>query len=126
MLDTIPSRPVNSSFGNLVLRIMKRFLTSISCGTAITLLPGLIHALLLNHLNGVVAFWLYDPAFFIGSVGLGPACADANSVAEKVSCMYFGLMVDLVFYPLCISICSLAVYRFLYGRKNQVRFANLE
>jgi hypothetical protein len=105
---------------------MKPFLTSISCGTAITLLPGVIHALLLNHLNGVVALWLYDPAFLIGRVGFGPACAEANSVSEKVSCLYFGLAVDLVVYPLSISLCSLMVYGFLFRRKDQARLAEVE
>ena len=104
---------------------MKRFLTSTCGGIAITLSPALIGALILNRgvIDGFIALLLYGPAILIERLGIGPDCANANSVAEKLNCVRFGLMIDLFAYPLVISACSYLIYVLLFRHKGRARLA---
>ena len=102
---------------------MKRLLISVCGGIAIVLLLALVGALILNRGtgDGFIALLLYGPAFLIERLGLSSDCANANSIAEKMSCIRLSLMVDVIAYPLIICACSFLVYAILFRRVNRVR-----
>ena len=84
-------------------------------------MPAIVAAFRFNRLDrdAVFTFWLYGPLMFIESLGLAPECSNANSVSEKLSCIRFGLMLDLVVYPLVICGLSLMVYFILFRRQRR-------
>jgi hypothetical protein len=47
---------------------------------------------------------LYWPLLLIEKLGLGPDCANANSVAEKLNCIHLCLIINVIAYSLLISI----------------------
>ncbi len=114
-------------FGNLEALCMKRFLISISVGTSITLIPAIVTAFVFNHpdVNSVFAFALYGPSMLIQRLGLGPDCVNANSISEKLGCMRFGFVVDLIVYPLVICGSSLMVYFILFRRERRIRLSQV-
>ena len=102
---------------------MKRFLVSVAVGTSITLVPAIVAAFRFNHpdTSSVIALWLYGPSMMISSLGLGPDCVNANSISEKLGCIRFGLIVDLIVYPLVIVM----VYIIFFRRKRSAQLSPL-
>jgi hypothetical protein len=102
---------------------MKRLLISVCGGIAITLSLALVGALILNRGvgDGFIALLLYGPAILIESLGIDLGCANADSIAEKLSCMRLYLIIDIFAYPLIICACSYLVYVMLFGRAKRVR-----
>lgn len=100
---------------------MRRFLISVSGGIAITALPALVGALILNRGVGIefILLLLFGPQFLIERLGVGPACADANLIREKLDCLSLAIMIDLFAYPLIISACSYLVYVILFRHKSK-------
>jgi hypothetical protein len=90
-------------------------------------MPAIVAAFRFNHpdWNSVFTFWLYGPLMFIESLGLVPDCINANSISEKISCIRFGLILDLVVYPLVICGSSLMVYFILFRRERSADLSQL-
>src|SRR6266542_3737612 len=70
-------------------------------------------------------FALYGPSMLIQRLGLGPDCVNANSISEKLGCMRFGFVVDLIVYPLVICGSSLMVYFILFRRERRIRLSQV-
>ena len=92
---------------------MKRFLISVAVGTSITLVPAIVALFRVNHpdTSSIIALWLYGPSMMISSLGLGPDCINANSISEKLDCIRFGLIVDLIVYSLVIVMVHIILFR---------------
>src|SRR5205085_8227838 len=102
---------------------MRRYLISFCGGMAITISPALIGAIILNREIGLsfIALLLYGPVMLMEKLGLGPDCANANSVAEKLNCVRLGIIIDLFAYPLIISASSYLIYIILFRRTRRLR-----
>ena len=100
---------------------MKRFLVSVSGGVAVTFTALFVGALFSNYdfRDRLLDLLLFGPASMLERFGVFPNCANANSVAEKLSCIRLYLLVDLVWYPFVIGLFSLAIHSLLFrGRKT--------
>jgi hypothetical protein len=83
-----------------VLNKIGRIVLSIAGGTSIVLLFVLLIPFLAYRNIGMWlgATLLYWPLDVISSLGIGPDCANANLVAEKLNCIALSFGVDVVFY----------------------------
>jgi hypothetical protein len=76
--------------------------------------------------NAIPAMLLYWPMPLIEKLGLGPDCGNADSIADKLSCIRLCLFVDLLLYPLIISLCSYLIYAIVFRRGDLKRLAAVE
>ena len=73
-------------------------------GTAITLFLVLLSVLLAyrNIGNWIFAILLYGPMNVVVRTGLGPDCANANLVSEKLDRIAPSFGIDVIFYSLLV------------------------
>ena len=81
-----------------------------------------VAALVLSHgdTDAIIPFLLYWPASVTDKLGFRD-CANADVVADKLECMRMSLLIDAIFYPLVILICSYIIHRILRGRNARLR-----
>jgi hypothetical protein len=73
-------------------------------GTAITFFLVLLGTLLTYRNIGfwILATLLYWPMDVMSRIGIGPDCANADLVSEKLDCIALSFGVDVVFYSLLV------------------------
>jgi hypothetical protein len=108
--------------------MMKRILISVLAGTALTFGSLIVAALVLypGDRNAVGGLLLYWPLPLINKLGLGPSCANADSIADKLSCIRLCLIIDLVAYPVIICLCSCLIYVTVFRRGVRRGLAAIE
>jgi len=102
---------------------MKRIAISLLGSMALTLGLPVILALLFypgdqNAIGGLLLYW---PLSLIEKLGIGPDCANANLIAEKLSCIKIAILIDLMGYPLIICGCGYIIHRILFRPQKTMR-----
>ena len=102
---------------------MRRILLSLFGGIVLTLGTPIIATLIFfpGNRDAAIAFLFDWPLLVMERLGLGPDCRNANSVAEKLSCVRLGIYLDLVCYPLIIVSCSCVIYLIVFRRVMRAR-----
>lgn len=87
-------------------------------GTAITFFLVLLSVLLAYRNTGfwILAILLYWPMDVMSRTGLGPDCANANLVSEKLDCIALSFGADVIIYSLLVFV-ALTLFR----RQAQLR-----
>ena len=81
-------------------------------GTVFTFFLVLLSVLLAYRNIGfwILAILLYWPMDVMSRTGLGPDCANANLVSEKLDCIALSFGVDVIFYSLLVFV-ALTLFR---------------
>jgi hypothetical protein len=97
---------------------MKRIAIALFSGIALTLAAPTLAALVLSRgdMDAIVPTILYWPILVTDKLGLGPDCANADLISDKLTCMRMALLIDAISYPLSILVCSYIVHRIVFGR----------
>jgi len=82
-------------------------------GIAITFFLVLLGMLLTyrNIGNRLFAILLYGPMDVMARTGLGPDCANANLVSQKLDCIALSFGVDVIFYTLLVFLALTLIQR---------------
>jgi len=101
---------------------MIRIVKSLVVGIVLVVGAPTVAALVLSHgdTDAIIPFLLYWPTSVIDKLGFGD-CANANLIADKLNCMGMSLLIDAIFYPLAIIICSSIIHRILRRRNGRLR-----
>jgi hypothetical protein len=100
---------------------MIRIVTSLVVGIVLAVGAPTVAALVLyGDTDAIIPFLLYWPTSVIDKLGFGD-CGNANLIADKLNCMGMSLLIDAIFYPLAIIICSYIVHRILRRRNGRLR-----
>ena len=102
---------------------MKRILISLLSGICLTLAAPTLVALALyrGDSHAIVPTLLYWPIFVTDKLGLGPDCANADHISDKLTCMRMALLIDAISYPVIILVCSYIVHRIVFRRGERLR-----
>lgn len=102
---------------------MKRIVISLFSGIALTFAVPILAALALYHgdTNAIIPTVLYWPLYLTDKLGLGPDCANANLISDKLACMRIALLIDAITYPVFILVCSYLVHRVVFRRGRRLR-----
>jgi uncharacterized membrane protein len=101
---------------------MTRTVISLLVGIALAIGALTIAALVLSHgdTNAIIPFLLYWPASVTDKLGFGD-CANADLIADKLKCIRTCFLIDAIFYPLIILICSYVSHSILSRRNRRLR-----
>lgn len=105
---------------------MKRIVISLVVGVTLTVGSPTVVALSLSHgnIDAIIPFLLYWPLSITDKLGFGN-CANADLIADKLSCIVMALLIDLVFYPLAIFLCSYIIHGILFRRSRSLGLSHV-
>jgi len=64
---------------------------------------------------------VFGPSDVLSRIGIGPDCANADLVSEKIRCVEISFITDFILYSLiCFGAISIVVIRLRSGRREQV------
>ena len=100
---------------------MRRVVISLVFGIALTVgLPTVAALALYGNSDAIVPLLLYWPLSVTDKLGFGN-CANADLIADKLTCMGTALLIDAIFYPLAVFVCSYAFHRVAFRRGGRLR-----
>jgi hypothetical protein len=98
---------------------MRRLLISTICGVAGSVGVLFLGAAAFHGFGQVgVGLFLFEPVMFLDRLGFGLNCLNADTIAEKMSCIRLSLFIDLVLYSFLIIVSSLVADHLIFRRKR--------
>jgi hypothetical protein len=92
---------------------LKRYLISIAGGLGLITVGSILASLFFVPFKPefICAFIFFWPAMLLGKLGVGPDCANANEIPDKLNCFGLSFIDALIVYVVIIGTCSFLIYR---------------